>query len=71
MGNKNVIDMLKAELDSVNELLLSLDCGEKKPEDLPLPPNFYINKRERIENLIWAYKVEERSSKNKVENAPD
>ena len=71
MANENVVSVLEKELANVNNILLSLECGEIKPESLPVAPNFYLTKKERIEGLLWAYRIEERLVKNKVENAPN
>jgi len=65
------IKVLQEELNEVNSILLSLDCGETSPEELPIAPKFYITKKERIENLIWVYKVEKRMTDKKTENASD
>ena len=64
-----MLSILERELKETDELLLALECGEKNPEELPIAPKFYMTKKERLENLIWAYKVEERATNHKVENA--
>lgn len=64
-----MLSILERELKETEDLLLALECGEKNPEELPIAPKFYMTKKERLENLIWVYKVEERTKNNRVENA--
>ena len=54
---------LKEELENVKEILLDLESGIISAENLPLAPNFYIAKKDRLEALIWAFEVEERAIK--------
>lgn len=66
----SIIQILKEELDTLKELLMAVDCGEMAPESLPLPMKFYVQKRERIENLLWIMEVEKRTLAKKSD-APE
>ena len=58
---------LNDELSVVKENLLNIECGLTRPEELPLAPQFYIEKKSRIEALLWALDVEDKAEKYKQE----
>ena len=61
---------LKEELENVKEILLDLESGIISAENLPLAPNFYIAKKDRLEALIWAFEVEEKAIKKAEQGKP-
>ena len=72
LTKEELVEELKYELEKTKDILLNLECGLLKAEDLALAPNFYIAKKERIEALLWAFEVESRAflvKKEKAQNA--
>ena len=64
--NRNDLrSMLTKELNATKTILLDLDCGLTKPENLPIAPQFYIEKKNRIEAVLWALDVEDRALINR------
>ncbi len=61
MVNKNFRSVLEEESEALKNLMLDLECGIVAPENLALPPQFYAQKRQRIEDVLWALDVEERA----------
>lgn len=59
--NSELKTILEKELEKVKDTLLSIECGIIKEGDLPLALNFYIAKKQRIEDLLWAIEVENRA----------
>lgn len=61
MADKSFRSVLEKEALAMKNLMLDLECGIVAPESLPLPPQFYAQKRQRIEDVLWALDVEERA----------
>ena len=61
---------LKKELKNTKDILLDLESGIISAENLPLAPNFYIAKKDRLEAIIWAFEVEERAIKKAEQGKP-
>lgn len=60
--NKNDLrSILTKELNATKTILLDIECGLVKPENLPIAPQFYIEKKNRIEAILWALDVEDRA----------
>lgn len=53
--------MLTKELNATKSILLDVECGLIKPENLPIAPQFYVEKKNRIEAVLWALDVEDRA----------
>lgn len=58
---------LTEELNSVKEFLLNVECGLVKPEELAIAPQFYVEKKGRIEAVLWSLDIEEKAEKIKKE----
>lgn len=61
MADKSFRSVLEKEALNLKNLMLDLECGIVAPESLALPPQFYAQKRQRIEDVLWALDVEERA----------
>ena len=59
--------VLTEVLDNTKELLLNIECGLVKPEELAVAPQFYVEKKSRIEAILWALDIEEKAEKIKKE----
>ena len=58
---------LKKELENTKDILLDLESGIIKADNLLLAPNFYIAKKDRLEATLWVYEVEDRALKAQKE----
>lgn len=48
------------EIKNVKNTMLSIDCGEVAPDSLPLQPQFYVQKKNALEQLAYILDIEER-----------
>ena len=58
---------LNDELSNVKEILLNVECGLTKPEELSIAPQFYVEKKSRIEAVLWVLDVEDKAEKYRQE----
>lgn len=48
------------EIKKVKDTMLALDCGEITPDSLPLQPQFYVQKKNALEQLAYILDIEDR-----------